>query len=118
MPNPILVVEDEVREQTLLREFLSNEGYEPILTGSAEEGLERVKSNEADLALVDIRLPSMDGLKFLEEVKKSNEGLPVIVMTAFADVETAIRAIKLGAYDYIRKPFNLVELSILIKRAL
>ena len=118
MPNPILVVEDEVREQTLLREFLSNEGYEPILTGSAEEGLERVKSNEADLALVDIRLPSMDGLKFLEEVKKSNEGLPVIVMTAFADVETAIRAMKLGAYDYIRKPFNLVELSILIKRAL
>lgn len=118
MANPILVVEDEVRERTLLREFLLHEGYEPILTGSAEEGLESIKSNEADLALVDIRLPSMDGLRFLEEMKKSNEEIPVIVMTAFADIETAIRAMKLGAYDYVRKPFNLVELSILIKRAL
>jgi DNA-binding NtrC family response regulator len=117
MASSILVVEDELRERSLLREFLLNEGYDPLLTGSAEEGLEMVKSDEADLALVDIHLPSMDGLKFLEEVKKSNENLPVIVMTAFADVDTAIRAMKLGAYDYVRKPFNLVELSILIKRA-
>lgn len=118
MANSILVVEDEVRERTLLREFLINEGYDPLLTGTAEEGLEMVKSDDADLALVDLRLPSMDGLKFLEEVKRNNETLPVIVMTAFADVDTAIRAMKLGAFDYIRKPFNLVELSILIKRAL
>ena len=118
MANSILVVEDELRERTLLKEFLQNEGYDPILTGSAEEGLEKVRSDEADLALVDIHLPSMDGLKFLEEVKKTNGNLPMIVMTAYADVETAIRAMKLGAYDYVRKPFNLVELSILIKRAL
>ncbi len=82
MANSILVVEDELRERTLLKEFLQNEGYDPILTGSAEEGLEKVRSDEADLALVDIHLPSMDGLKFLEEVKKTNGNLPMIVMTA------------------------------------
>ncbi len=116
-PAILVVDDDEVMRQTL-SDVLRKRGY---AVSTAETGGQTISSIEEqlfDLILLDIRLPDMDGLDVLKRIKEIESDLMVIVMTAYSDVQTAVMAIKSGAYDYIDKPFELEELKILIQKAL
>ena len=114
----ILVVDDERLLRWSFQQDLEKEGYEVFLGASGEEGLELVKRELPDLAILDIRLPGMDGIELLKEIKEVNPATLVIMMTAHGAIETAVRAMKEGAYDYIAKPVNFDELNLLIRKAL
>lgn len=117
MPN-ILIVEDEPKMLRLLELNLSEEGYTPRTAQDAESGLKLLRQERIDLVLTDLKLPGMDGLEFLQAVKRSNAHLPVIVMTAYGTVETAVEAMKAGASDYVLKPFSMEEITLLIRKEL
>jgi DNA-binding NtrC family response regulator len=114
----ILVVDDEEMITTSLKHGLEKEGYDVITASSGEQGIEHFKSESPDITLLDINLPVMDGIKVLDAIKKFNKDSVVIMITAFGGVDSAVRAMKLGAYDYIEKPFDLDRLNIIIKKAL
>ena len=119
MRNPqILVVDDSQPILTLMKEFLEQEGYQVTTTVSAKEALLVTAKEKPDLVIMDIKLPDLDGLDALMEIKKRDPKLSVIIMTAYGTTQTAIEAIKRGAYDYLVKPFKNEELKALIKQAL
>jgi DNA-binding NtrC family response regulator len=113
----ILVVDDEEIMREILEALLTREGYHVRMASSGEEGLELAKSATFDAAIVDVMMPGMDGLATLEELKKLDDDLPVLMVTAFASVETAIAAMKRGAFDYITKPFKNDEVLIVVRNA-
>jgi DNA-binding NtrC family response regulator len=117
MVQKILVIDDEIDRWTL-EQHLVKEGYDVVTAESAEKGLELLVEDTPDLILLDNRLPEMTGLELLEKLKVQERGLMVIMITAYGMVETAVKALKLGAYDYISKPFNLEEITFVIKKAL
>src|SRR5579859_7560410 len=96
----ILIVEDETKMSRLLSLSLSEEGYETEVAADAESGLRILRSHTLDLVLTDLRLPGMNGLEFLQAAKRVNAELPVVVMTAYGTVDTAVGAMKAGASDY------------------
>jgi two-component system response regulator PilR (NtrC family) len=102
----ILVVDDEEIMRDVLETLLTKEGYDVRLAASGAEGLALARSLPFDAAVVDVMMPGLDGIQTLEELKKLDVDLPVIMITAFASVETAIAAMKHGAFDYITKPFK------------
>ena len=114
----ILVVEDKESLAQMLKETLELEGYEVIVTNDGAEGIKRIKDSKVDLVLTDMKLPKKAGTAVLKASKSENPLIPVIVMTAFGTVETAVNAMKMGAYDFITKPLDTDYLQILIKRAL
>jgi two-component system, NtrC family, response regulator AtoC len=114
----ILIVEDEPKMQRLLELNLAEEGYTTHLAASAEAALAYLRQEGVDLVVTDLRLPGMNGLEFLQAVKRTNAGLPVIVMTAYGTVETAVEAMKAGASDYVLKPFALEEIKLIIRKEL
>ena len=114
----ILVIDDEEIMREILEALLTREGHGVRLASSAEEGLEAARSLPFDAAIVDLMLPGMDGIAALAELKKINEDLPVLMITAFASVETAIAAMKRGAFDYITKPFKNDEVLIVVRNAI
>ncbi|MFN8009389.1 MAG: sigma-54 dependent transcriptional regulator [Terriglobia bacterium] len=114
----ILVVDDDRSALDSLAEVLEREGYQVFRATSGREALETLASRELDLVLTDLRMRELDGMKVLEVVRSTRKELPVIVMTGFASMETAIDAIHKGAYDYLSKPFKLDHLRVLVKRAL
>jgi DNA-binding NarL/FixJ family response regulator len=114
----ILIVDDDRGLQSLLSDVLKLEGYEAIVAGDGREALEKIKMHLPDLILLDIRLPKMDGIKVLEEIKKIDKNLIVIMLTGYGDIKDAVKAMKLGAFDYITKPFKNEEMVINIKKAL
>src|SRR5437762_2764667 len=114
----VLVIDDEEIMREILEALLTREGYSVRLASSAEEGLELARSLPFDAAIVDLMLPGMDGLSALDELKKASEDMPVLMITAFASVETAIAAMKRGAFDYITKPFKNDEVLIVLRNAL
>ena len=101
----------------ILEALLTREGYRVRLAGTAEEGLELARSVPFDAAIVDVMLPGMDGITALDELKKINDEMPVLMITAFASVESAIAAMKRGAFDYITKPFKNDEVLIVVRNA-
>jgi two-component system response regulator HydG len=107
----ILVVDDEKNMRTLLRALFTDEGYEVEEAINGVVGVEKARERFFDLILLDLKMPRMDGIETLREVKKISQGITVLMMTAYATVETAVEAMKLGAYDYIIKPFNTDELK-------
>ena len=113
----ILVVDDEEIMREILEALLTREGYQVRLATSGEEGLEFARATTFDAAIVDVMMPGMDGLATLEELKKIDDDLPVLMVTAFASVETAIAAMKRGAFDYITKPFKNDEVLIVVRNA-
>jgi len=112
----ILIVEDEKSLRELLKHRLSQKGNVVECFGSAEEVLQAISSKEYDVALVDLKLPGMNGLDLLQELK-SKSNVETIIITGHGSIESAISAMKMGAYDYLTKPFKLSELEILIDKA-
>ncbi len=116
-PSILIVDDDEVIRETLSDVFKKKD-YEVFTVGSGEEVLPTIKKNIVDLILLDMRLPDGDGLDVLKKIKEFDTEILVIIMTAYSDVETAVTAMKSGAYHYINKPFELEELKLLIERGL
>jgi DNA-binding NtrC family response regulator len=114
----ILVVDDEEIMREILETLLTRAGYTVRLASSAAEGLELAKTISFDTAVVDIMMPGMDGIAMLDELKRLDEDLAVIIITAYASVESAISAMKSGAFDYITKPFKNEEVLVVIRNAL
>ena len=102
----ILVVDDEPGLRAVLSSTIKSLGHTVLTAENGNQAIETVKSANPDAIFLDIRLPDMDGLQILEEVKKINPGIPVIMCSGFADVESAINTVKMGAFDYISKPFR------------
>ena len=109
-------MEDEKDMREVVEEVIKDE-YEAAQAGSGEEGLEVVKRGGIDLILLDLRLPGMNGMQFLSEVKKFDPQVEVIIVTAYPDIRNAVEATKLGAYDYIPKPFHNDDLLHTLHRA-
>jgi DNA-binding NtrC family response regulator len=108
----ILVVDDEARYAEILRLHLDQDGFEDVATaGGASEALDLIRSAPVDLLVTDLRMPGMSGLELMAEVARLAPGTDVVLMTAFADVQTARKALKRGAVDYLVKPFDNAELS-------
>jgi DNA-binding NtrC family response regulator len=116
MKKCILVVEDEEKLRRVIELQLTSAGFEVEKASSAEEGLRR--ADRADLVLTDLRLPGMNGLELLAQIRRQNMHAPVIVMTAFGTVETAVEAMKSGANDFLMKPFSLDHLMAVVQKAL
>jgi DNA-binding NtrC family response regulator len=114
----ILLVEDKESMAQMLKETLETEGYGIVIAKDGEEGIRRIRDSRVDLVLSDLKLPQKDGIEVLRESKLVNPLAPVIVMTAFGTVETAVTAMKEGAFDFITKPFDTDHLLLLIDRAL
>ncbi len=118
MSQKILVIDDEYLIRWTLEQHLVKEGYDVATADSAEKGLELIAEDQPDLVLLDNRLSEMTGLELLERLKPRERGLMVIMLTAYGMVDAAVKAMKLGAYDYISKPFNLDEITFVINKAL
>jgi two-component system, NtrC family, response regulator AtoC len=115
----ILIVDDEALVRWSLKERLNEAGYDDVFeAGLASEALERISSTEIDLVLLDYKLPDGDGLSVLRKIKEASPEIQVILMTGFSSVENAVEAMKLGAYHYVNKPFNLDEVEMLVQKAL
>ena len=114
----ILIVEDEAKMRRLLELNLGEDGFATYSAGDAESGLKLLRENSIDLVVTDLKLPGMDGLEFLQTIKRQNAAMPVVVMTAFGSVETAVDAMKAGASDYVLKPFSLAEMRMVIHKEL
>src|SRR5205807_5539668 len=114
----ILIVEDEAKMRRLLELNLGEDGFTTLSAEDAESGLKLLRENSIDLVVTDLKLPGMNGLEFLQAVKRQNAALPVVVMTAFGSVETAVDAMKAGASDYVLKPFSLGEMRMVIRKEL
>jgi DNA-binding NtrC family response regulator len=114
----ILIVEDEAKMRRLLELNLGDDGFTTLSAGDAEAGTKLLRDHSVDLVLTDLKLPGMSGLEFLQAVKRQNASLPVVVMTAFGTVETAVEAMKAGASDYVLKPFSLTEMRMVVRKEL
>jgi two-component system response regulator AtoC len=118
MSDRILILDDQETLCHFISESLEDKGYQAVAVHTAAEGLEIVSRQQIDLVLLDLVLPDGDGLDVLYEIRKVDSNLPVIVLTGHAGVDSAVQAMKLGAYDYLEKPINLEELSIAAAKAL
>src|SRR5215468_2945175 len=113
----LLIVDDDVELQGLLRSRFERLGMTTTVASSAEEALAKLSHVRCDVALLDLHLPGISGLDLLARLKEQQAEMEVILLTANASVETAVLAMKRGAYDYLTKPFRLQELEILIQKA-
>ncbi len=114
----ILIIDDERSIRNVLKDILSNEGYKMDEAADGEEGLKKFTSNNYDLVLCDIKMPKMDGLDFLQKAYQHNPDVPVIMISGHGNIETAVEAVKKGAFDYISKPPDLNRLLITIRNAM
>src|SRR5947207_1894054 len=114
----ILVVDDEVNARSALTELLRDDGYTVESAADAFKALGKLADFAPDLVLTDLKMPGMDGLQLLDKLRESDTELPVIVMTAFGEIETAVRAMRSGARDYLAKPVNVGELALVVAREL
>ena len=110
-------MDDEELVRWSLRERLTAEGHDVVEAATAAEGIDRAR-DDIDLIFLDFKLPDGDGLSVLRKVKERTPDLPVILMTAFSTIENAVEAMKLGAFHYVNKPFNLDEVLLLAEKAL
>src|SRR5215217_5730827 len=117
MPGRVLMVEDEREMRAMLEKGLSRRGYTPVALASADEALARLAGEDFDVVLTDLRMPGMDGLALCERIVLNRPDIPVIVLTAFGSLETAVAAIRAGAYDFVTKPIDLDALVLVLERA-
>jgi two-component system, NtrC family, response regulator AtoC len=114
----ILIVEDEKLLLTSLYKALSREGYRVISSTTGEEALDSFRESSPDIVLLDVRLPGLDGMQVLKTIKTMDNNVPIIIMTAFSGIKGAVEAMKLGAHDYIAKPFDIEELKFVLAKCL
>ena len=114
----ILIVDDEESQREQLSGFLKKQGFNVTTAESGMEAISLCEDKSFEVALIDLKMPGMDGIELLKKLKESNPEIQVIMMTAYASVDTAVDAMKLGAYHYVNKPINLEELKLNIKKAL
>ena len=114
----LLIVDDEHLIRWSLEQNLKKQGYEVVTAGNGEDALRLFRDEQPDLVLLDIQLPGISGLEVLDKIKEHDEDVAVIMVTANSGLDSAVNAMRLGAYDYISKPFNLDELSIVVRKAL
>jgi DNA-binding NtrC family response regulator len=114
----VLVIDDEEIMREILQTLLEREGYAVRLAASGQEGIDLARALPFDAVIADIMMPGIDGLQVLEELKKHDEGLPVLMITAYASIDTARRAKTLGAFDYINKPFKNDEVLVILRNAI
>ncbi|MCI5122785.1 MAG: sigma-54-dependent Fis family transcriptional regulator, partial [Candidatus Electrothrix sp. AUS4] len=113
----VLVVDDEENMRHLLSVLLAGEGYQVESAANGKEAIALLESTSFDFVLCDIRMPEMDGLSFLKAIENFDHGATVIMMSAFGSVDTALEAMKQGAYDFISKPFKIDEVALVLKKA-
>lgn len=113
----ILITDDDVDLRELLTESVTNWGYQVSVARDGDEALKRLRMERFDIVITDLMMPGMDGLALLQKIKELDSEILVIIITGYATIETAVKAIESGAYDYIAKPFRLDELMIVIKNA-
>src|SRR5438045_1832549 len=114
----ILIIDDEKAIRKTLSEILSYEGYKIDEAGDGEEGLKKFREKSYDVVLCDIKMPKLDGIEFLDKSRETNPDIPVIMISGHGTIETAVEAVKKGAYDYISKPPDLNRLLITIRNAM
>jgi two-component system nitrogen regulation response regulator NtrX len=114
----ILVVDDEPRVRDSIRSILEDEGYTIIEASDGQEGLSRVAADKPDSVLLDIWMPDLDGIEVLRGIKQLDADLPVIIMSGHGTIETAVKAAKLGAYDFLEKPLSIDKLELVLRNAL
>lgn len=114
----ILVVDDDISHCTILQALLRGWGYNVALANSGRQALEQVREQVFDLVLCDVRMAEMDGIATLKEIKTLNPAIPVLIMTAYSSVETAVEALKTGALDYLIKPLDFDNLQATLEKAL
>src|SRR5665647_1459877 len=114
----ILIIDDEKSIRKTLTEILSYEGYKIEEAADGEEGLKKFKEKNFDLVLCDIKMPKLDGIEFLEKAKEINNEVPIIIISGHGNIETAVEAVKKGAYDYISKPPDLNRMLITLRNAM
>src|SRR3984893_2516024 len=118
MSHRILIIDDEPYLPHQFARFLKKHDYEVSTAADGEIGLRELQHNIFDLVLLDLRLPKLNGLEVLSQVRKFDPELPVVILTAYGEVQTAVAAMKLGAADYLSKGFDLDELLLVVQRAL
>ena len=114
----ILIIDDEKSILDLLSVVFKKEGYTVETSLSAKTALEKIDKEEFDLLLTDIKLPQMSGMKILQYAKEKYPAMPVVMITAYGTIKQAVEALKMGAMDYIVKPFNMEELKIIVSQGL
>ncbi len=114
----IIIIDDDVDICALLKRFFERKGYAVSTAFKAQEGLELIRANSYDVLLTDFRLPDMDGLEVIKNVRKIKSDLPIIVITGYSDVAQAIKAIRLGAYEYVTKPIYPEEILLHVQKAI
>jgi len=112
----ILIMDDEAQERIRIERYLAEKGYEVLAFGSVAEAVEAIRRDRYDVFLTDCNIPGIDALRTSDEVRKIDPDMAVIIMTSFGTIETAVKAIKAGAYDYLPKPVDLEQLVVLIER--
>jgi two-component system response regulator AtoC len=113
----VLVIDDDPLIRKTLSSYLSKKGFEAVAAENGEEGLQKYEEHIPDLVILDIRLPDVDGLEVLGRIREKNPNASIIIMTAYDDMKTTIEAIKLGAFEYLVKPLDYVELDLTIDKA-
>lgn len=114
----VLIVDDEETIRLSVREFLDTQGYEAIAAGSCEEALEKMDTFMPDLILLDLRLPNINGVELIGKIKEKDPNALMVVMTGYGSVDSAVEVMRLGAYDYLEKPFKLDRLRSVVEKAL
>src|SRR5262245_53850739 len=117
-PPRVLVVDDEIQMAETLADGLSDRGYAAVAVASSREAAARLRSEPFDALVADLRMPEIDGLALLSHARKFAPAIPVIVMTAYGAVDSAIESIHQGASHYLVKPFKLEELALFLERAI
>jgi DNA-binding NtrC family response regulator len=114
----LLIVDDDLAVRTVIARKMQSEGYECVLVGNGKEALTTATTESFDLVLLDVKMPGMSGIEVLPQIVSKCPGTGVVMVTAMADTQTAVEAMKLGAHDYITKPFNLDDLACKVQKAL
>ena len=114
----VIVIDDEVNAAAALETLLKEDGYEVTRAHDARTGLQLLEKEEPDVVLTDLRMPGMDGIELLTRIKQIRPETMVILMTAYGTVKTAVKAMKLGAEDYLGKPIDVEELEVVLQKVL
>ena len=117
-PHTILLIDDEEDILAVLREYFEEKGYRVLTASTGEEGIEIARREPLDMALVDLRLPGANGTQVVEEIRRMDADLPVVIITAYPSFESAVKAIRARVYDYVVKPFQMSYLGMVVEKAI